>query len=56
MWSLQLQVLRELAQHAAHADILREQVLGRRPTMDRSCRALEPVQRDPDNRGARLLI
>jgi Protein of unknown function (DUF664) len=27
---LQLQVLRELAQHAGHADILREQVLARR--------------------------
>jgi hypothetical protein len=30
VWSLQLQVLRELAQHAGHADILREQVLDRR--------------------------
>jgi len=27
VWSLYLQVLRELAQHAGHADILREQVL-----------------------------
>jgi len=27
VWALQLQVLRELAQHAGHADILREQVL-----------------------------
>jgi hypothetical protein len=30
VWSLQLQVLRELAQHAGHADILREQVLAAR--------------------------
>lgn len=30
MWALQLQVLRELAQHAGHADILREQILARR--------------------------
>ena len=29
-WALQLQVLRELAQHAGHADILREQILARR--------------------------
>jgi hypothetical protein len=32
VWALQLQVLRELAQHAGHADILREQVLARRTT------------------------
>ncbi len=32
VWALQLQVLRELAQHAGHADILREQVLTARPT------------------------
>ena len=31
VWALQLQVLRELAQHAGHADILREQILARRP-------------------------
>jgi len=31
VWALQLQVLRELAQHAGHADILREQVLAARP-------------------------
>ena len=37
VWALELQVLRELAQHAGHADILREQLLasrdeaGRRP-------------------------
>jgi hypothetical protein len=32
VWALQLQVLRELAQHAGHADILREQILaGRLP-------------------------
>ena len=30
VWALQLQVLRELAQHAGHADILREQILDRR--------------------------
>ena len=30
VWELRLQVLRELAQHAGHADILREQVLARR--------------------------
>jgi hypothetical protein len=31
VWALHLQVLRELAQHAGHADILREQILARRP-------------------------
>ena len=30
VWAVQLQVLRELAQHAGHADILREQILDRR--------------------------
>jgi hypothetical protein len=30
VWALQLQVLRELAQHAGHADILREHILDRR--------------------------
>lgn len=30
VWALYLQVLRELAQHAGHADILREQVLAQR--------------------------
>ena len=30
VWALQLQVLRELAQHSGHANILREQVLARR--------------------------
>ena len=30
VWALLLQVLRELAQHAGHADILREQILARR--------------------------
>ena len=30
VWALQLQVLREIAQHAGHADILREQILDRR--------------------------
>jgi hypothetical protein len=30
VWALRLQVLRELAQHAGHADILREQLLARR--------------------------
>lgn len=34
VWSLQLQVLRELAQHAGHADILREQVLEDRPWIE----------------------
>jgi hypothetical protein len=32
VWALELQVLRELAQHAGHADILREQVLASRPS------------------------
>jgi hypothetical protein len=32
VWALQLKVLRELAQHAGHADILREQILDRRAT------------------------
>ncbi|MHA3702711.1 DinB family protein [Jatrophihabitans sp. YIM 134969] len=31
VWALYLQVLRELAQHAGHADILREQTLAARP-------------------------
>jgi hypothetical protein len=31
VWALQLQVLRELAQHAGHADIVREQIVDRRP-------------------------
>ncbi len=31
VWALELQVLRELAQHAGHADILREQILADRP-------------------------
>jgi len=41
VWALYLQVVRELAQHAGHADILREQVLAdaraerRRPTRER---------------------
>lgn len=30
VWALQLQVMRELARHAGHADILREQILARR--------------------------
>lgn len=30
VWALHLQVLRELAQHSGHADILREQILARR--------------------------
>ncbi|MEO7570873.1 MAG: DUF664 domain-containing protein [Acidimicrobiales bacterium] len=30
VWAVRLQVLRELAQHAGHADILREQVIARR--------------------------
>jgi hypothetical protein len=32
VWALHLQVLRELAQHAGHADILREQILASRST------------------------
>ena len=41
VWAIQLQVLRELAQHAGHADILREQILASRssgcsPTSPRS--------------------
>jgi uncharacterized damage-inducible protein DinB len=32
VWALKLQVLRELAHHAGHADILREQILARRDT------------------------
>jgi hypothetical protein len=31
VWALQLQVLRELAHHAGHAEILREQILAHRP-------------------------
>lgn len=31
VWALQLQVVRELAQHAGHADILREQIVASRP-------------------------
>jgi hypothetical protein len=34
VWALQLQVLRELAQHAGHADILREQILASRLTVN----------------------
>ena len=30
VWALQLQVLRELAHHAGHADILREQIMAQR--------------------------
>jgi len=30
VWALHLQVLRELAQHAGHVDILREQIMARR--------------------------
>lgn len=32
VWALYVQVLRELAQHAGHADILREQLLAEPPT------------------------
>jgi Protein of unknown function (DUF664) len=35
VWALQLQVLRELAQHAGHADVLREQILDRRRRLTR---------------------
>lgn len=34
IWALKLQVLRELAQHAGHADILREQLLASRATTE----------------------
>jgi hypothetical protein len=34
VWALKLQVLRELAQHAGHADILRELTLAARPGRD----------------------
>jgi hypothetical protein len=42
VWALYLQVLRELAQHAGHADILREQVLAERATSTTDA----PTQRD----------
>lgn len=35
VWALRLQVLRELAQHAGHGDILREQILAARADTDR---------------------
>ncbi|MEU8612182.1 DinB family protein [Actinoplanes sp. NPDC048791] len=35
MWALYVQVLRELAQHCGHADILREQLLAARPRRTR---------------------
>ncbi len=35
VWALELQVLRELAQHAGHADILREQILADRAAVTR---------------------
>jgi hypothetical protein len=35
VWALELQVLRELAQHVGHADILREQILASRPASGR---------------------
>ena len=34
VWALYVQVLRELAQHAGHADILRELLLADRPSSD----------------------
>jgi hypothetical protein len=37
VWAVKLQVLRELAHHAGHADILREQVLMRRGGGARAC-------------------
>lgn len=36
VWALQLQVLRELARHAGHADILREQILASRSPSGRA--------------------
>ena len=41
VWALQLQGLRELAQHAGHADILREQILASRSVATRV--NVEPV-------------
>ena len=35
-WGIYLHMLRELAQHCGHADILREQVLARRTSGDDS--------------------
>lgn len=32
VWALQVRVLRELTQHAGHAEILREQILATRPS------------------------
>ena len=45
VWALQLQVLRELAQHAGHADILREQILA-----SRSPSTTPTGSRQPDRR------
>jgi hypothetical protein len=42
VWALKLQVLRELAQHAGHAEILREQILARRAARP----AQDPPRRD----------
>ena len=36
VWALKLQVLRELARHAGHADILREQIIASRSTAPRT--------------------
>jgi hypothetical protein len=49
VWALQLQVLRELAQHAGHADILREQILASRPHQGSGAvgRQDDPVAHDP---------
>jgi hypothetical protein len=42
VWALRLQVLRELARHAGHADILREQVLASRSSERPPGRAADP--------------
>ena len=43
VWALLLQVLRELAQHAGHADILREQIRAARTEPD------QQLLRTPEN-------
>jgi hypothetical protein len=45
VWALYVQVLRELAQHCGHADILREQLLAARPRGTRTPARLPPGTR-----------
>lgn len=47
VWALQLQVLRELAQHAGHADILREQILASRSPDTTPSGGRRPDRREP---------